>query len=152
MSKDSIDVFETTVQKTYEWLKEIMLEMDWDDRYKAYSALKGTLHALRDRLPLEVAVKFGAQLPMLIRGFYYEGWKPSITPIKVNNREEFLNFVLSYLKHPGLFEEHELRQIERLVSTVFKVISHHISEGEIQHIRSALPFVIAHLWPLSMSR
>jgi uncharacterized protein (DUF2267 family) len=33
------------------------------------------LHALRDRLPPEIAVHLSAQLPMLVRGIYYEGWK-----------------------------------------------------------------------------
>ena len=42
--------------------------------HKAYLALRTVLHALRDRLTLEEAVQLGAQLPMLVRGFYYEGW------------------------------------------------------------------------------
>lgn len=148
MSKSAtIDIFESTLQKTNEWLHDLMTELDWDNRYKAYSVLRGTLQALRDRLPLELAVKFGAQLPMLVRGFYYEGWKPSITPIKVSNKEEFLNFVLSYLKNPALFEEPELHNIEKVVSAVFKVIANHVSEGEVHHLKSALPAAIGNLWP-----
>ena len=51
--------------------------------------LRAVLHTLRDRLPVESAVAFGAELPMLARGFYYEGWRPSSAPIKMT-REEFL--------------------------------------------------------------
>ena len=48
--------------------------MDWDDKHRAYRLLRATLHALRDRLTAHEAVQFGAQLPMFIRGFYYDGW------------------------------------------------------------------------------
>ena len=46
-----------------------------DDRHLAYVALRATLHALRDRLGPENAVHLAAQLPMLLRGLYYEGWR-----------------------------------------------------------------------------
>ena len=72
-----LDVFDTTVQKTNVWLKDIMQELGWEDRHKAYMGLRTTLHALRDRLTPEEAAQFGAQLPMLIRGLYYEGWTPT---------------------------------------------------------------------------
>jgi uncharacterized protein (DUF2267 family) len=63
------------MQKTQIWLKDLMSQLDWEDRpHKAYLALRTVLHALRDRLTVEEAVQLGAQLPMLVRGFYYEGW------------------------------------------------------------------------------
>src|SRR3989344_3249696 len=100
MSKKHVAVFESTFQKTHEWLNAILLERGWEDMQKAYVALRGVLHALRDRLPLEVTVKLGAQFPMLIRGLYYEGWKPSLTPIKIHRVEDFLEFVREHLASP----------------------------------------------------
>ena len=76
MSMTGLEVFDTTLQKTNEWLDEIMDELALQDRHTAYVALRGTLHALRDRLPVQEAVHLGAQLPILVRGFYYEGWRP----------------------------------------------------------------------------
>jgi uncharacterized protein (DUF2267 family) len=72
-----LEVFNTTVHKTYIWLNDIMQELAWEDRYKAYLGLRTTLHALRDRLTVEEAAQLAAQLPMLIRGLYYEGWEPT---------------------------------------------------------------------------
>jgi uncharacterized protein (DUF2267 family) len=77
MSTTDLEVFDTTVHKTNSWLHELMEELGWSDRHKAYLALRATLHALRDRLTVQGVAQLGAQLPMLIRGFYYEGWVPS---------------------------------------------------------------------------
>ena len=90
MSTTGLEVFDTTVHKTNSWLKEVMQEIHCEDRRKAYLALRATLHALRDRLTVEEVAQLGAQLPMLVRGFYYEGWDPTRKPVKLRDKEEFL--------------------------------------------------------------
>jgi uncharacterized protein (DUF2267 family) len=52
MSTTGLPVFDTTLQKTNMWLHEIMDDLQWDNRHKAYQALRGVLHALRDHLPV----------------------------------------------------------------------------------------------------
>lgn len=79
MSATGLPVFDNTVQQTNLWLKSITTKLGVDDRHLAYSLLKGTLHALRDRIGPENAVHLGAQLPILLRGVYYEGWRPTTT-------------------------------------------------------------------------
>jgi hypothetical protein len=71
---------------TNSWLKELMELMGWEDRHRAYHALRVVLHALRDHLTIDEVVTLGAQLPMLVRGFYYEGWHP--TPLTLYERVE----------------------------------------------------------------
>ena len=70
MSTTGLEVFDTTLQKTHLWLKDIMQELHTDSRQQAYSVLRATLHTLRDRMTIEQAVKLGAQLPILLRGMY----------------------------------------------------------------------------------
>jgi uncharacterized protein (DUF2267 family) len=72
-----LDIFDSTIQKTNLWLKDMLEELGWEDRHKAYQGLRFPLHALRDCLTVEEAVQLAAQLPLLIRGVYYEGWKPT---------------------------------------------------------------------------
>jgi uncharacterized protein (DUF2267 family) len=64
MTMTGLDVFDTTLQKTHIWLNEIADELDWEERFRAYKALRAGLHALRDRLTVEEAAHLGAQLPI----------------------------------------------------------------------------------------
>ena len=57
-----------------------MEQLGTGDRKLAYNVLKATLHALRDRIGPENAIHLGAQLPILVRGIYYDGWQFAQTP------------------------------------------------------------------------
>ena len=74
-----LDVFDTTVQESNLWLKDLMERIGTYDRHRAYSTLRAVLHALRDRIGPANANHLGAQLPMLLRGLYYEGWQMTAT-------------------------------------------------------------------------
>ncbi|HAR63287.1 MAG: DUF2267 domain-containing protein [Candidatus Margulisiibacteriota bacterium] len=141
MSMTGLGVFDTTVQKSNLWLKSIMEELDWNDKHKAYLALRIVLHTLRDRLTFEAVVEFGAQLPMLIRGLYYEGWEPEGKPIKYKHKEDFLAPVVSH------FQDDPLLDAERVARTVFDVIAKNVSEGEVKTIKNLLPKDLSSLWP-----
>lgn len=80
MSMTGLDVLDTAVSETNAWIDEVMAELRWKDRHKAYMGMRTTLQAVRDCLPVADVVRFGMQLPLLMRGFYYEGWKPSRKP------------------------------------------------------------------------
>src|SRR3974377_187313 len=88
-----LDVFDSTVQQTNLWLKDLMARIPATDRHYAYKLLRATLHVFRDRIGPENAVHFGAQLPILIRGFYYDGWQPNKPVAKIRQLDDFLNAI-----------------------------------------------------------
>jgi uncharacterized protein (DUF2267 family) len=141
MSMTGLEVFDTTVHKTNSWLKDVMQEIHRDDRRKAYDALRATLHALRDRLTVEEVAQLGAQLPMLIRGFYYEGWDPTRKPVKLRDREEFLSLI------DREFRADDTLNPELIARAVFKVLSDRVTAGEIEDVKHVLPKEIRSLWP-----
>jgi uncharacterized protein (DUF2267 family) len=141
MSATGLEVFDTTVHRTNSWLKELMGELGAQDRHRAYQALRATLHALRDRLTVEEAAHLGAQLPMLVRGFYYEGWDPAGKPIKARSRDEFLVLVAEQLPDNQPFDP------EQAVTAVLAVLERRVSEGEIKDIKQTLPAEVRELWP-----
>jgi uncharacterized protein (DUF2267 family) len=141
MSITGLDVFDRTVHKTNSWLKEIMQELNCEDRHKAYLALRVTLHALRDRITIEQVAELAAQLPMLIRGFYYERWDPTAKPLRLRTKEEFLARIQEELRTDFEIDP------ERIARTVFGVLERRVAEGEIEDVEHMLPKKIRELWP-----
>ncbi len=141
MSVSHVETFGHTLQTTHIWLNDLMEELGWDDQHRAYLALKASLHTLRDRLTVAEVTHLGAQLPMLIRGFYYEGWSPAGKPVKERHTADFVAHVREY------FRKDEEINPETIVRAVFKVLSKRVTEGEIDDIKHILPPELRALWP-----
>jgi len=142
MSATALDTFETTVHKTNKWLDELMQIMGLKkDKHKAYAALRAVLHALRDRLTVEEVAQFGAQLPMLLRGLYYEGWDPTAKPLKLRHKEQFLTRIEQE------FRVDDDKDAERVARAVFTLLANRVSDGEIEDVKATLPNEIRELWP-----
>jgi uncharacterized protein (DUF2267 family) len=140
MSQTSLTPIESTIQTTNIWLNDILERLGWQDQHRAYHALRAVLHALRDRLPVDQAAALAAQLPMLVRGFYYEGWHPHGKPVKERHKEEFLAHVAA------AFREDPAVDPEWVTRAVLQVLSKHVSGGEVESVKRSLPTEIRSLW------
>ncbi len=94
MSATGLNVFDRTLQITNTWLDEIM-ETLGPDRQVAWHALGAVLRTLRDDLTLGLAAHLGAQLPLLVRGLYYDQWQPNKEPLKLRSANDFVTHVAS---------------------------------------------------------
>lgn len=139
-----LDVFERTIHKSYQWLSDLMEELHTEDRKYAYRVLRATLHALRDRLIPDEAVDLAAQLPLLVRGFYYEGWKPGSTPTDDDLQTFYDRIVEDMRDQPGVPDP------ERWTRAVFSVLTEHVDPGEVDNVKGLLPGSFENLWPESV--
>lgn len=134
---------DTTIEKTNLVLKDIEEVYGWpkERRNQSYAALRAVLHALRDRLTIDESAQFAAQLPMLIRGLYFEGWDPSDVPQKPN-REEFLQRIRRDFRFVDVHGGMEL-----LVQTVLGALRRYLTDGEWEDIRTNMPKDLATVLP-----
>ncbi len=144
MSITAIAPIESTIRTTNTWLEELAEELGWEDRQRVYHAFGAVLHALRDRLTVAETADLGAQLPLLLRGLFYEGWNPHGKPVKERKKEDFLiHIAAAFRGHSEIFPE-------AIAWAVFKVLQRHVSAGEIGDIQHVLPAQIRALWPEGM--
>ncbi|TAM76638.1 DUF2267 domain-containing protein [bacterium] len=140
MATGHVALFDSAAQDAGSWLNDIMIELEWSDRHLALQALRGTLHAVRDHLPLELSAHLAAQLPTLIRGIYFENWRPSETPVRDRNRADFLMRVSE-----AITQDVDDDEIVAIAGAVLRVLELRISEGEALKVFEALPKSIREL-------
>jgi uncharacterized protein (DUF2267 family) len=128
-----------SVQDFQEWVKAIDQAMGLDDEQKAYAVLRGVLHQLRDRMPVDEATHLGAQLPTLVRGVYYEGFSPAHMPEKQRHEDTFLTRVSERMQRDDVDPEKAAR-------TVFAIIKERIDVGELAHVVHMMPQEVKGLW------
>lgn len=140
MSATGLKGFDRTIQETNTWLRDISEEMGDPRREVAYHALRGVFFALRDRLPVDEAFDLAAQLPMLVRGVFFEGYRPAGKP-ETFGRDTFLERVRDELQAAGGANP------EQAARSVFTVLTRHVTAGEITDVRTSLPKDLRALWP-----
>jgi len=129
-----------TVQQCQEWLKELRDNGDLANTTEALAVLRIVLHHLRDRLTLQEGVDLGAQLPIIVRGIYYEGWHPQKVPHKVHTLQKFIDEVTIALLPRTV-------PAERAIRDVFAILAHHCDPGEISDVIAQMPVELKDLWP-----
>ncbi|MDG4839093.1 DUF2267 domain-containing protein [Micromonospora sp. WMMD967] len=142
MADRMLSAFESSLDKTTLILKDIEDAYGWpkDRRNQSYAALRTVLHLLRDRLPVDESVEFAQQLPVLVRGIYFDGWVPSDVPIKLN-RDDFL-----YEVRQGFPYDAEGGP-ERVTQVVLDTLRRHVTQGEWQDVKETMPKDLALLMP-----
>lgn len=140
MSETGLENFDRTLQKTHLWLKDVG-ERVGPDRRRQYQALRAVLFALRDRLTTEEAFHLSSHLPLLVRGIYWESYRPAGKPERYRSREDFLQKVSN-----GLDPAAEIAS-EDAARAVFAAVANHVPAGELEHVTAMVPEDVRTLFP-----
>ena len=143
MTTTGLEVFDRTVHSTNLWLHEIADDLG-PDRNHAWHVLSAVLRALRDQLPAELAAHLSAQLPLLVRGAFYEAWNPSSASRRTKDDDEFIEKLNNNL------EGTRPTNAQKAALSVFGVISRHVDREQVVKVRNALNEKVRRLWPESL--
>ena len=122
------------------WVDDLAQRLSWHDRGKAYAALIGALHGLRDALPRDEVVYLGAQLPPMLRGFYYEGWRPGAHRAAQSLEALCARIHEAVDQDPGIDPEAVARAVLALLAV-------RLPASEIEDVIAATPKALHALWP-----
>lgn len=139
-SRNRVEAFAKTFQKSQIWVDELRDMLGFETAQQAYHALRAVLHALRDRLPLEEIAQLSAQLPMLIRGMFYEGFDPSERPLRLKTPDDFYDRVAEHYRGDPFVD------IPAIVDAVFDLLRERVSDGEICDVALNMPDAMKPLW------
>lgn len=142
MSATGLKAIDRGLERTHIWLNELIEYLAWDDhdRERAYHGMRAVFHALRDRLTVNECAQLAAQIPMLLRGMFYEGWHPANKPVMERTKAQFLQHVKAAFEHDDSVDPEEITR------GVFAVIRERVSAGEVEDILHILPPEICELW------
>ena len=133
MSSTGFNLFDHTVHETNQLLKKVEDEFGWTDRrQQSYAIVRAVLHAVRDRIPYTEAISFSAQLPLLLKGVFFDGWSPELIPEKCT-RKEFIEKIRS------TFPYSTDSSIEEVIATTFQLICEQMDPPETTKILNLLP-------------
>lgn len=140
MTHSEVGLFNTTVEESRSWLHDVMEETGLEQHY-ALQALRGVVHALRDEITADQSGHLTAQMPMLIRGLYFEGWDPSRAPATDQDAERFIERVS--LQFAGYARPLDYRT---LIAGVLRVLERRMP-AVCEKVKHTLPKRLRALWP-----
>lgn len=112
-----------------------------DERKLAFKALRATLHTLCYQLEADTAAHLGDQLPILLRGVYYESWHPRSMSARLRDKAAFLERIHSeFPAGCGL-------GLERVARAVFSTMWEKVEPGEAAKLTRVMPEELRELWP-----
>jgi uncharacterized protein (DUF2267 family) len=137
----TVDAFETTMRTSYGWIRDYGEALGQTHAGLCYRCLRAGLHAIRDRLPVDESVAFAAQLPLLVRGVWFEGWHPARVPVRAHSMAEVHAEIARALEgglgaSPG-----------HVLSATFAVLDRHGDPRALRNVRALLPDAMRHAWP-----
>jgi uncharacterized protein (DUF2267 family) len=133
MSTSKVGSIERTFHKANEWIAELEHELGTEDSAYAWRALRGYLQVLRDRLTIDEAAQLAAELPQLLRGVFYEGFHPGHQPVRIRDRETFLEALAQRA------QVDEPDEAARIAAAATRLLRRRIAPGEVDDVLDQLP-------------
>jgi len=140
MTATTIHSFAHAAEQAQRWVNELCADLGWSDR-RAYRLLRSVLHTLRDWLQPDEMADLAAQLPLLVRGVYFEGWSPTGASTAERSKADFIARI------DAAFTDDPISDTEAAIAAVFRLLDRHVSTGEIDQVRSSMRKSLRKLWP-----
>lgn len=131
-----------------EFVNEVAEELSIPgDAETAGRILRAVLRTLRGRLTQAESFDLLAQLPMMLKAVYVDGWKPSTEPDKhVRTVDDFVEEMTAQAGPTALRDFPNPARAKTCASAVFRVLKRHVSRGESADIAGQLPKGLQMLW------
>ena len=108
-------------------------------RDMAERVIRAVLHALRNRLSHEESFQLMAQLPLVLKGVFVDGWKYSRPYRRIHSLSEFLDEVRAEDGKLAGYDFGNNTRASKAVAAVFNALHYFVSAGEMEDVSAMLP-------------
>ncbi|WP_073852237.1 DUF2267 domain-containing protein [Pontibacter flavimaris] len=129
--------FENYLKDGKTWLHKLCTYLGIDDENKASRIFRAVMHAIRDRIPAGEAIHLGAQLPIIWKGIYFDGFSLR-EPVRIRHEDEWLEFIRSKDSGADQADFPTLDHAFYAFQDVMAFLRDHISEGQYNQVAQAL--------------
>ena len=139
--------FELYLAHGQAFIREVAQELQAPgDLRSAGRVTRAVLHTLRDRLTPQEAVDLAAQLPVLLKGIFFDGWRLARSPDKtIRSVEDFVDVMRLEDQRDEIDFPSDVVAV-MAAQAVFRVLKRHVSAGEVDDVTGQLPKRLKHLW------
>jgi uncharacterized protein (DUF2267 family) len=139
-----LDALDAALTDTYTFLESVRQGLPAQSEpttRDAYHAARAVLQTLRERLTVDLAAALGAQLPVVVRGLYYEGFRPADQPADYRDLAGWSAHVYDRILLPNAdFSAQDATK------AVFDALTDQVDRGVAEKVFNALPHDVRDLW------
>lgn len=140
--RTGVEALDRSLLQTQQWVAAVDARMNARHPRLSMTVLQSTLQALREQLDPAQAARFADQLPLPLKGAFFEGWRPGAMH-PAADREAFLARIeATSFRRIGL-------SLERAVKAALEVIAGQLPAADVAVIVAALPEDLTTLRPES---
>lgn len=134
--------FDQYGEKARDWVRELAAELSIPEE-KAYRIIRVVLHSLRNHIPIAESFHLIAQLPLIWKGIYVDGWKPSQEFNRLGDMADYIQSIRNEDKGMAGYDFGNDTNAKKALLSVWKLMANHVSDQEMWHICNTLPEEIA---------
>lgn len=131
--------------KANEFLSDVAEKLgDRDDKARASRVIRAFFHSIRNHITLEENFQLLAQLPLILKGLYVDGWMPLKQKPKSSTKNSFIEEMVNEDRSAG-DDFTNPGEVIFSAKAVFGALGKYISKGELEDIKNVLPHELKEL-------
>lgn len=138
--------FEQYAPEANQFVKEIAEELgNPENTDHAYRVMRSVLHTVREVLTPEESLHLTAQLPLIIKGIYVDGWHTHPKG-RIRSIPEFLATLRQQNEPSAARDFGNDETAKHHAKCVLNVVKRHVAIGEVQDMIHQFPMGLTELW------
>ena len=124
-----------------EWMNKIAEEMEVS-RDKAYRITRAVLHSIRNQISIDESFQWLAQMPMLWKGMYVDGWNLNLPFERKHRLHEWLEAIREQDGGSAALDFGNDMQMRTTLTAFFHALSKKMSRESLSHLSELFPHEI----------